>query len=363
VTHLKNYFQPRLDARSWQSPPPPHLAEDQSPAEWMWNYWKQGDVDLCPFDLTPQDLARRTDLPVGKRVVLNNMLPADWAKWWDFLVGYAQQAQQTNALRRTLFCILVEDPEILTRLPTTQESQYRIHRYDGSCSLLDMQLYVAAHHAASAGEAPLSLVEEICQELAALLFRTDPDAALQVAAIAKPEAFALQAIVKDVAANRQWPAAVPKPVASPDQEWAYGWIDQRHARAWRHPGAPHAIVPRQRAEMALWQAQVRVLLPWIEQRRRELICEPPTGTFLKGKLPHTFERPYWKESQDDLTYTKEQVDGLELGFIIDLFKNQTGLDATLRSNRQKFRSLKNARDKLSHLKSLSWQEVDILLSI
>lgn len=363
LTHLKNHFQPRLDARSWQAPPPPQLAENQSPAEWMWSYWKQGQADLCPFDLTPQDLARRTDLPVGKRVILTNMLPADWPKWWEFLASYAQQAQHTNALRRTLFCILVEDPEILTRLPTTQESQYRIHRYDGSCSRLDMQLYVAAHHAIAAGEAPISLVEEIRYELAALLFRTDPDAALQVAALAKPEVFALQALVKDVAANRQWPAAVPKPAASSDQEWAYGWIDQRHARAWRHPGAPHAIVPLQRAKMALWQAQVRVLLPWIEQRRRELVCEPLISTFLKGKLPHTFDRSYWKGSQDDLTYTKEQVDSLELGFIIDLFNKQTSLDAILKSNKRKFRSLKDARDKLSHLKSLSWQEVDTLLSI
>jgi hypothetical protein len=364
LSHLKNHFQPRLDARSWQSPPPPHLAENQSPAEWMWHYWKQGQADLCPFDLTPQDLARQTDLPVGKRVVISNVTPVDWSKWRDFLAGYAQQAQHTNALRRNLFCLFIEDPEILTRLPNTQESQYRIHRYDGYCNRLDMQLYVSSHAATLASAVPLSLVEEIRQELAALLFRTDPDAALQVAALAKPEALDLQAIVQNVATNRQWSVTVPKPAAVPDQEWAYGWIDQRHAQAWRHPGAPHPIVPRQRVEMALWQAQIRVVLPWIEQRRRELVCEPPVSTFLKGKLPYTFNRPFWKGSLDDLTFSKEQVDYLELGFIIDLFyENRAVLDATLKRFYQKFRTLKDVRDRLSHLKTLNWAEVDNLLSI
>ena len=363
LDHLKTYSQAGPDARSWQSPPTPQLGEEQSPAEWMWQYWKQGQDDQCPFDLTPQELAKQTDLPVGKRVVITNLLLNDWQKWWDFLLGYAQQAQQTNSLRRTLFCLLIDDPEVLARLPTNQESQFRIHRYDGRCSRLDMQLYVAAHNREATREVPQPLVEEIQQELAALLFRTDPDAALKVAELLKPEAFALQTIVEGVAANRNWPVTVPKVILSPTEEWAYGWTDECHSRTWRHPGAPHAIAPRHRAEMALWQAQVRVLLPWIEQRRRELVCEPTTRKFLKGKLPKTFDRPYWKGDQDDLTYTKEQVDGLELGFVTDLFKNNLNpLDAGLKGCKRKFYHLKEARDKLSHLKTLSWQEVERLLT-
>ena len=363
LNHLIHYSQPGLDIRSWQYVSPPQLADDQSPAEWMWHYWKQGQDDPCPFDLTPQELARRTDLPVGKRVVLSNLLPVDWQKWWDFLWDYASQAQQTNSLRRNLFCLLVEDPAVLACLPTKQESQFRVHCYDGRCSRLDMQLYVAAHNGGSTSDAPLTLIEEIRQELAALLFQTDPDAALEVAKLPTPEAFALQSIVENVATKRQWSTDVHKITAGTAVEWAHGWIDQRHPRAWRHPGAPHAIAPHQRAEMALWQAQVRVLLPWIEQRRRELLCEQPVRTFLKGKLPHQFERD-WKTTQAELHYTKDQVDSLELGFILELFSEKWDkMDAGQKASIRKFKALKAGRDNLSHLKPMSWQEIEALLDI
>lgn len=365
LPHLAHHARPGVDARAWQFPPAPHLAQDQSPAEWLWHYWKQGQPDdQCPFDLTPQQLARQADLPVGKRVVLTGLLPADWPQWLSFLVEYAQQAQQTTALRRTLFCLVVEDPHILADLPTRQDSQYRIHRYDGRCGQLDAHLYVAAHLLKPANAGPLSLVEEIQQELAALLFRTDPAAAVQVAELPTPDAYALQAVVESIAAGRQWPPAAPKPALGLTEQWAHGWIDQRHARAWRHPGAPHAITPRQRAEMALWQAQVRVLLPWIEQRRREVLVEPAVDKFLKGKLPRTFERQHWKGDATNRTYHKEQVDRLELGFITELFwEGRHELDAGLRLRRQKFEALKTHRDQLSHLKTLSWQEVESLALI
>ena len=339
LTHLTHHVKPGLDARTWQFPAVPHLAENQSPAEWLWHYWKQGQVDQCPFDLTPQQLARQPDLPVGKRVVLAGLQQEDWPQWWKFLVEYAQQAQQTNALRRIVFCLVVEDPQILAILPSQQESHYRIHRYDGRCNQLDAQLYVTNQLAKPTNSGPMTLVMEIQLELAALLFRSDPAAAMQVAGLHNPDAYALQMVVESIVTSRQWPAAIPKTARSLDEQWANGWIDQRHARAWRHPGAPHAITPRQRAEMALWQAQVRVLLPWIEQRRRELLAEPAVNRFLKSKLPFTFKRDYWDADEDDLTYQKEQVDSLELGFIKELFGNRRELDNGLRASKQKFGEL------------------------
>ena len=350
LEHLHRQPQPGIGANSWQFLSPPILTKHLSPAEWLWQHWKLNQDGPCPKGFSAQDLAQRPDFPLGQRVVLQDIEQEEWPRWFDFLDNYANQAQQTSLLRRTVFCCLVRSPAVLATHSQLRQAHARVHLYQNCCSQLDAQLFVSGNLNAAVQQSGRSaLALEIRHELAAILFRNDPVAALRVAEMPEPQLSDLQEIIEDTRKTKGWTES-KRP--TPAEEWAHGWTDTFTQPIWRHPGAPYANSPRQWAEMALWQAQIRVLLPWLEQHRRELLRIPALQAALASKLPYTST-----ESRDPVT--KYKIDTLELGEMHYLLEGC----ATLRALRGKVYKLKKCRNELSHLRPLHWSTIEELSTL
>jgi hypothetical protein len=345
---LRRQPQPGFGANSWQQLEPLALPAHLSPAEWLAQKWQLLQDKPHADGISAQELARSAGFPVGRRVVLQEMAESDWPKWVAFLDNYTNQAQQFPSPQRTVFCCVVRSPAILIHLEKLRQAHTRVHLYQNCCSRLDSLLFATEHMDGMASKPPL--LQEIQQELAAILFRTDPAAAMEVIKLAVPQATDLQNIIENICQERGWTDAAFANNLPPVQEWAHGWTDtySPHQLIWHHPGTPHTNSSQQWAEMAVWQAQARVLLPWLEQQRRKTLRNPALQAALKAHLPHT---PLTPDAP-----RKYQVDELELGEICYLL-NRINRIHWFKVIKQ-LDDLKYIRHELSHLRSLTWGEIE-----
>jgi len=352
LENLRRQPQPGFGANSWQLLEPPTLPKHLSPAEWLAQKWQLLQDKPHPEGISAQELARSTDFPVGRRIVLQEIAECDWPKWVDFLDNYSNQAQQFPSPQRTVFCCVVRSPVILMRLEHLRQAHIRVHLYQNCCSHLDLMLFATEHTGAMAGMPPL--LQEIHQELAAILFRTDPVAAIRTMTLPAPQVSDLQTIIEDICLERGWSNEAFKANMPPIAEWANGWTNtysQQHL-VWQHPGTPHTNSPQQWAEMAVWQAQARVLLPWLEQQRRIILRDSAFRAVLAGFLPHLVDEKRNKY--------KHAVDELELGELHFLLCEARLAEKKWGPLKNRLKRLKEYRNNLSHLKPLSWSEIELI---
>lgn len=248
---------------------------------------------------------------------MEGMTAEAWPAWRDFLVDYGHACRSRSLAERTLFCIPLGG-ELVAALPAEQLCLC-VRRFSGYLAALDMQVFTASM---ASERAPLRRLLQAA--LAAELAQWDPLLAERLCQEPLPRALAVKDLLLEVAQERGWDRARCR--APTWQAGMVGQVDEvesLHAAALAVLGDPNSELERR-----VWIAEVRVLLPVVETRRRELL---------------------------DLLPDRPELRRLEVGQLAGACIN--ALPAGLRSYVRVLREIRNA---LSHLEPVTLALIDAL---
>lgn len=335
--------------RSLSTQPLPH----QPLAEWLWECWHPGTE--CPPQLTVARLMAEPFANEGSIWELPALPGVALAEWQKFLDDYERALRQVGQLRRNVLVLVVEEAATLCQLPRRDQPCLVYCRYQQQATRLDMLLYLSQLLPTATGEA--ALVRELRIQTAAALCPADPvlAACLAEAETCEPAALAAQATAWQQ--QRGW-----LPPAEPDQlaAWAKGQLGYADGQPEWHLCAPQAAALNARIRQARWLAQVRVLLPWLEQQRWRLLHHPELRRYYEKELPY---RKEFGEVVIEIT----EVEQLEPTQMLILLRTnhapQSNAPNLLRSQalHDQLALLRDCRNELSHLVPLAESRVGELL--
>lgn len=246
-----------------------------------------------------------------------------WPAWRQFLTDYEQACRAIPADRRSALCVVrLGEAAVETIENNVCLSE---HRYRGRVSDLDMLLFATMRLSCrQLSPARRRLLATVIARLAPW----DPALAdvlidLQPAQVLDPHP-ALRAF----AMERGWDAVPPS--------WAVGSLDEVEGREHAHSAAVALADTRGEIARRIWSAQVEVLFPWVEEKRRELI----------DQLPGILRVPFTREDGSVI----HDVGDLEIGVVYHQLSSATGISS---EKRHLARLLRDVRNSLSHLEPLS----------
>ncbi len=283
----------------------------------------------------------------GYRVMLEPAA-AEAAPWLAFVADYQRILPQVRHAERTLFLVLLAG-DAATQMPPAGTG-LRCHAYRTQAGAADLALHL--HFACPRLPAEPPLLHRVRLAVAAAVASFDVATAVALATAPLATLLHPAAWLTALAEHRAWPAA-PLPAdptarlsaAAAEALWASGGRAVVDGRACLHP----ALLARHGATAALatrvWEGQLPVLLPFLEQRRQALVQR--LAERLRPLLP------YQNASGENLRRLEE----IELG---DLFRlcvssGLVHLDAPLRAE---IRLLRDCRNQLAHLRPVP--ETDVL---
>lgn len=337
---------------------------DQSLAEWLWEQWLPSEDNPCPPNLTVAKLLAQPSIPSGAICELPSLKQVNLTKWLRFMGDYQQALQQIARQYRIVLLVVVEEGASLTQLPRLDQPQLTFHRYQQQATRLDMLLFLTQ---ALRPTVPLNtpIERELRINCAAALFPTDPVLALQSAESGPFDPSALQVELENQQRQRGWPSQPTPTNGSPDSDWAHGLVGYADGQPEIHLCAPHAGSLTSRIRRSLWLAQVRVLLPWMEQQRWRLLHIPDVKRYLRSELQ---SRPYEKQFDGRPTIIIQEPEKLEFAHILAVICRRHKPQANagyLKSSRlhNQLELLRDRRNDLSHLSPLTEYQVVELLAV
>ncbi len=204
--------------------------------------------------------ARRVaEVPGGGRfvVVLNAVEAAGWPSWRDFLAEYARVCAERSPHLRPRLVALVSGV-MLADLPERADC-LEIYAWDGVVGGLDMLLYTA-HRFAGRIEAGTDLLAAVGARVALW----DPAVADLLADRPASEVLAPVAALQELAASRGWSAAE-------EPAWERGTLATVDGQRQVHAALLAARGEERALRTRVWSGQAGVLLPLVEQRRRDVL--------------------------------------------------------------------------------------------
>ena len=277
---------------------------------------------------TPRSLVAEEDLE-GHVLWVDHAAPPALPAWRDFLRSYAEAARgQRHDYARIALCLRgrapAEGPPIPADLPLAT------YRWGGQARPLDMLAYAArVHH----GAEPTPLEQRLAVELVARLAAFDPDAAARLGSLRLQDLHGPLEALRTLAGERGWIPSPAHVLAEPT--WHLGMCDSPHERPRLHPAFLAAANDVAALDRLVWQAQIAVVFPFLEERRRDLL------DVLDPVLTVPFEHPYG--------VVREKAD-LELGHLYtQLSRLGSQAPSGLLGLAGAFRDARNA---LAHLRPL-----------
>lgn len=258
-----------------------------------------------------------------------------WHAWRQFLVEYEPHCRGCALDERSLFCVLVRGRPALD--PPPAEVCLSVRTWQGQMDPLDMLLYCwSLFRYRGWSLIQRHLAAAICASLACW----DPATAEELAQKDLPELLAPQSTLAAIAESRGWNCAPLKPWP---ELWAEGKADL-YGGTWRLHSALLACQPSD-AELRsrLWQGQISVLLPFLEEKRRELLRK--YGSLLRLPFVTTDGRKL------------STLEELELSHIAYQLAEQRALSDRERS---RVRRLARLRNRLAHLELLAADDLAVL---
>lgn len=255
----------------------------------------------------------------------------DWRAWADFLTEYERVCRSVEPLEQTLFCVACRGDAC--RYVIEDEVCLMSVSCQGSVRREDVQLYVGL----LLDERGLDGIErDLMCRLITHLAMWDVEAVRQLAHADLASLLEPMSMLKEIAEVRRWDGLA-------DADWETLWIAgaaEKFDGEWRKHSACLSMGDAER-ELArrIWSAQVEVLLPWIEARRRWLLEQ--FGSRIR--LPFT--------ARDGRTI--HDVRDLEIGHIQHLL-----YQLPLRPSAEvmdSVRALKTIRNALSHLEPVGFE--------
>lgn len=231
---------------------------------------------------TPRTLVEEPDL-VGSVIWVDHVAGADLPAWRSFLLSYAEAARGTlHDYARFALCARGEGAEAAARGASGLGANGRAadlplahHRWAGRAAPLDMLSFAArVHH----GREPTPLEQRLAVELVARLAAFDPRAAAHLADLSLRDLHRPAEALAALARQWGWPQGDAARDALTAPDWHRGMTDspgdpaQASQNAVRvHPALLAAAGDGNALDRLVWQAQISVVFPFLEERRRDLL--------------------------------------------------------------------------------------------
>lgn len=341
----------------WRCPELPALADiadgsskaaSTSPQTWLHQYLPAEGTPVEP-PATTLALAQRSGFG-GYRVLLQPTA-ADAPAWLAWLTDYQKALAQVRHAERTLF-LLVLAADAAPLLPPAAPG-LSTHAYRDQASAADLALHL--HFACPRLPHEPPLLHRVRLSVAAAVASFDVATAVTLATGPLPTLLQPAAWLTELATQRPWPnlmAAFAPKIPGPDAEalWAQGIRANVDGHPCLHPAALAAHGDHTALASRVWEGQLPVLLPFLEQRRQGLLRQ--LSERLRPLLPY----------QNGAGETMRRIEEIELG---DLFHMCVGsrsmhLEATIRNE---IRLLRDCRNRLAHLNPVAEAEVLALAAL
>ena len=202
-----------------------------------------------------------------------------WEKWSDFIVKYEWSSRAIDGFDRTIFCIKLTG-ELALELPG-EDVCLVIHKWENIIQSIDM-LFFATQCFAN------TLIDRKYLELAILIStkiaKWDYDLYLRLANESIETLLNPEELLLDLALERQW--VKKNQMNSNEEKWGRGQYNNgsEHPLLYRLDENYHHI------DKLIWNAQLHVLFPYIEEIRINIIDTYKTVLDTKkDKLDHVYE--------------------------------------------------------------------------
>jgi hypothetical protein len=242
--------------------------------------------------------------------------------WLDFLSEYESACRATPECERTSICLVLEGESALLVSPNAVGIHGVI--WDGYASSVDAQLYAAhlIHH-----RYQHSLQQRIAVAIIATLSRWDSLCCDFLSQQALDDIVEPERVLKQLARERAWNGAD----CSSDMAWAKGYTHSFDGKQ-TASAALLAVRDVSKLDSLIWNAEVGVMLPFVEERRRELL----------KRYSNVLQVPYPSKFGSLIT---NKLD-LEIGDIADQFRTVGTVSDNERNSAERLRKIRNH---LSHL--------------
>jgi hypothetical protein len=270
----------------------------------------------------------------NKLIWLDDIPQQDWEQWAGFFEEYERISRSVPDSRRSCFVVRLAGPCAL--LPLPRGVGLSAQRWDGFLRRHDMLVYSTAHVA----DRTTGLESDLAAALVSVLGGWDPDLCDHLAGCEIRDLLQPAEILRAFASERGWTFSSP----SLDQEkWSKGLWQTYNGSPTPHTCFSVVLNGSRHLDYLIWQAEIGVLMPYIEQQRQKLIEQ---------------HRPLLKMPYQTTSGVIEDIYDLEIGIIEWIL---VGAGATITNGELQFvSSLKHARNKLSHLTPV---DPDRLLSL
>jgi hypothetical protein len=210
------------------------------------------------------------------RVVWLHGLGSLWSAWREFLTEYGHACQSVSRFERALFGVAVEGDTALA-LPV-ENLCLSVRRWSGVVELLDAQIYAA--ELIRSRRLP-AVHKALAVAILAALAAWDPAVCERLAEESWESLLQPQPVLREIGRQRGWEGPAP----DGERAWAMGWRDTFGSRTMWHASVLAANPADREIERRVWGAQVRVLLPYVEECRHELIGRLTPLVQLPFRLP------------------------------------------------------------------------------
>jgi hypothetical protein len=280
-----------------------------------------------PLGQLPGPAALAGVIPDGDVMWVDNLDAGLWPVWARFLAQFQHACHAREEDRRGLFCVplvggLSAEPEADTALA--------VHRWGQSLARLDVMLFLDRLMPAAFPSLTLRLV---ALSVATELGGADPRLGARLAALGPDLLIDPVAVLADHAAERGWSASDLK-----RRPWHGGVVERLEGEERVNSAALVAAGDHEAVQRRVWQGQVRVLYPFIEEQRVRLI--PEVGRFLQFPVETTYG-------------TVERAIDLEIGQLVYFLRGRRVPDQTW----SQLVVLCNMRHSLAHLRPVEVRDL------
>jgi hypothetical protein len=310
--------------------------------------WLSLSLDYAPSNAAPLDFLYSRFLPAeppgqvrslgkllenltGKIIWLADAATcSNWAAWQDFLSDYQRACRHVPLYARTIFVVPLTS-DLCTAAAPAEDVCLARREWRGALDEIDALLYSAAL-CRRPGLSPVK--RRLAIALAANLAIWDLPLAERLADEPFENLLEPAVMLESLAAERGWHENTP-------HDWENGTLDY-----FGDAPQPHSAVIVLNGQQTIltrrvWSAQSSVLLPYVEERRQNLLGE------FKDVLPPLLEKyPVTTRFNE----TIRDIHDLEIGHLESLLGKQP---AVAPERRREIENLRRIRNDLSHLRRVS----------
>ena len=314
--------------------------------DWRWDSLEcPDDVNHCPIDWLysrfcpdfvgkkPHSMASlsRDNRFQGRVLWLRNITENNWNQWRKFIEEYEGCSRSHDLLDRTLFCIPLYGD--LTFRPPKEDVCLSVHSWRGVVDQIDISLFTSILFRT----ARMTRIKRfLTSSVTAHLALWDPEVAEVFSRKPWEQILEPRPVLREIAEWRGW----DKDLKDENCSWGKGMSEVFEERKRIHSAVLWNSDPKREISRRIWSGQVAVLLPYIEQQRRDVLER--IGPQLRWALT--------AQSGEVI----HDLEDLEIGQIALQIPNLNGIDP---AHTRLIYKLRDIRNQLSHLKPVPAERI------